>query len=81
MGFFKKKNNTKIKHHSTSSSQTMKKSSIKELKTNLQENIQIIRDSLGKSSDIIIRDIRIGKEETIKAGIIYTNRLTDTPSL
>ena len=36
---------------------------------------------MGKSTDIIIREIRIGKEGTIKAGIIYTDGLTDTASL
>ncbi|MGG0655456.1 spore germination protein [Rummeliibacillus pycnus] len=81
MGFFKKKSNSKLHTNSISTSQMMKTSSTDELKTNLQENIQIIKDSLGKSSDIIIREIRIGKEETIKAGIIYTDGLTDTTSL
>lgn len=79
MGFFKKKSNTNIKSNSTS--QMMKISSINELKTNLQENIQTLKDTLGESSDIIIREILIGKEGTIKAGIIYTDGLTDTPSL
>ncbi|TQR19917.1 spore germination protein [Psychrobacillus vulpis] len=81
MSFFRKKSNSKIHSNSISTSQMMKTSSTNELKTNLQENIQIIKDSLGKSSDIIIREIRIGKEETIKAGIIYTDGLTDTDSL
>ncbi len=80
MGIFKKKNN-KIKPQSTSPDQKMKKSSIIELNTSLQENIQFINTSLGKSTDIIIREIRIGNEGTIKAGIIYTDGLTDTPSL
>lgn len=80
MGFFKKKNN-KIKPQSTSPDQTLKKSSNNELNTSLQENIQFINTSLGKSADIIIREIQIGKEGTIKAGIIYTDGLTDTPSL
>lgn len=79
MSFFRKKSNSKI--HSNSTSQMMNTSTTNELKTNLQENIQRIKDSLGKSSDIIIREIRIGKEETIKAGIIYTDGLTDTDSL
>ena len=80
MGIFKKKNN-KIKPQSTSPDQTMKKSSIKELNTSLQENLQFINTSLGKSTDIIIREINIGKEGSIKAAIIYTDGLTDTPSL
>lgn len=81
MGFFKKKSNSKLHSNSISTSQMLKTSSTNELKTNLQENLQRIKDSLGKSSDIIIREIRFGKEETIKAGIIYTDGLTDTTSL
>ncbi|MGE7693783.1 spore germination protein [Lysinibacillus sp. NPDC094177] len=81
MGFFKKKSNSKLHSNSISTSQMLKTSSAIELKTNLQENLQRIKDSLGKSSDIIIREIRIGKDETIKAGIIYTDGLTDTASL
>ncbi|AMO85250.1 GerA spore germination protein [Solibacillus isronensis B3W22] len=51
------------------------------IKTNLQQNLQFIKDALGTSSDIVIREILLGKEETIKAGIIYTDGLTDTTSL
>ncbi|WP_397538939.1 spore germination protein [Rummeliibacillus pycnus] len=81
MGFFRKKSNSKMHSNSISTDQIMTTSSTNELKSNLQENIQIIKDSLGKSSDIIIREIRIGKEESIKAGIIFTDGLTDTASL
>lgn len=56
MGFFKKKSNSKIHSNSISASQMMTTSSTNELKANLQENIQIIKDSIGKSSDIIIRN-------------------------
>lgn len=81
MGFFRKKSNSKMHSNSISTSQMMKTNSVNKLKTNLQENLQRIKDSLGKSSDIIIREIRVGKEETIKAGIIYTDGLTDTTAL
>lgn len=90
MGLFKKRRNFKIQYKSTSQKQMQMATSINqkqtagpinELKTFLQENIKIIKDTLGESSDIIIREIRIGKEGTIKAGIIYTDGLTDTPSL
>lgn len=81
MGFFEKKINNKIQPNSTSTSQKTNKSPTNDIKPNLQENIQIIKDSLGESSDIIIREINIGKEESIKAAIIYTDGLTDTPSL
>lgn len=75
MDFFKRKSSTKIISNSISASPT------KKLKTNLHENIQTLKDSLGESSDIIIREILIGKESTIKTDIIYTDGLTDTPSL
>ena len=78
MGFFKNKNKNKIQPKSTSSSQTKNKNSTNDIKTNLQENIHILKDSLGDSTDIIIREINIGKEESIKAGIIYTDGLTNT---
>lgn len=81
MGFFEKKINNKIQPNSTSTSQRTNKSPTKYIKPNLQENIQIIKDSLGESSDIIIREINIGKDGSIKAAIIYTDGLTDTPSL
>ena len=81
MGFFKNKNKNKIQPKSTSPSQTTNKNSTNDIKTNLQENIHILKDSLGDSTDIIIREINIGKEESIKAGIIYTDGLTNTPSL
>lgn len=50
---------------------------LKELKGNLEK----IQHQLGNSSDIIIREIRIGKDESIKAAIIYTDGLTDTTSM
>lgn len=79
MGFFKKKNNTKVQ--STSTSQTKEPSSPNDLKTSLQDNIQTVKDSLGESSDIVIREIRIGKGGSVKAGIFYTDGLSDTPAL
>ncbi|PID23338.1 spore germination protein [Sporosarcina sp. P7] len=79
MGFFKKKTNTK--EQSTSPSQTKETSSPNDLKTSLQDNIQFVKDSLGESSDIVIREIRIGQGGSVKAGIFYTDGLTDTPSL
>ncbi len=51
------------------------------LKTNLQENIQHIKNSLGNSSDIVIREIQIGSERQIKAAIIYTDGLADSKSI
>jgi spore germination protein KA len=93
MGFFKKKSNNKSKPSSSSTNQTSAANQINganqkstanqknALKTNLQENIQTVKDTLGESSDIVIREIQIGKDGTIKAGILYTDGLTDTVSL
>lgn len=79
MGFFKKKVNTKVQ--STPPSQTKENTSPNGLKTSLQDNIQFVKDSLGSSTDIVIREIRIGKGGSVKAGIFYTNGLSDTPAL
>ena len=76
MWFLKKKN-----PYTSLPSQPVESKQKDVLKTSLQQNLQTLKDTLGKSSDIIIREIRIGKEGTIKAGIIYTDGLTDTPSL
>ncbi|PIC82821.1 spore germination protein [Sporosarcina sp. P1] len=82
MGFFKKKGNSKVQ--STPPSQTKETSSTNstnDLKTSLQDNIQFVKDSLGESTDIVIREIRIGRGGSVKAGIFYTDGLSDTPSL
>ncbi|MGM0865214.1 MAG: spore germination protein [Bacillota bacterium] len=51
------------------------------LSENLKENLEIIKKELGNSDDIVIREIYIGKERRIKAGIIYTEGLIDAPSI
>lgn len=78
MGFFKKSNNKELKSSTSSQESESDKNT---LKSNLQENLKIIKDSLGESSDIIFREVRIGKVGKIKAGIIYTDGLTDTTTL
>ena len=82
MGFFNKYiDKNKSKPSASPPSQVKEPDNKNALKTNLQENLQKIKETLGTSSDIIIREIRIGKEGSLKAGIIYTDGLTDTPSL
>lgn len=81
MWFLKKKKIKELNPSPPSPSQAVAPQKKDALKTSLQQNIQTLKDTLGGSSDIIIREIRIGKEGTIKAGIIYTDGLTDTPSL
>lgn len=81
MRLLKKKNRKVLNPFTSLPSQSVEPNQKDGLNTSLQQNIQTLKDTLGKSSDIIIREIRIGKEGTIKAGIIYTDGLTDTPSL
>ncbi|MFJ8236169.1 spore germination protein [Ureibacillus sp. NPDC094379] len=70
-----------LNSNTTSPSQAMKPKQKDILKTSLKQNIQTLKDTFGKSSDIVFREIRIGKEGTIDATIIYTDGLTDTHSL
>ncbi|KKI88446.1 spore gernimation protein KA [Bacillus sp. SA1-12] len=51
------------------------------LNKSLKENIKIVKEALGNSDDIIIREIRIGKKREMKAGIFYADGLTDAPSI
>lgn len=51
------------------------------LNTSLKHNIQQIKTALGHSGDIIIREIPIGTEGMIRAGIIYTEGLVNTSSV
>ncbi|MCZ8532540.1 spore germination protein [Psychrobacillus psychrodurans] len=51
------------------------------LKTSLEENLQYIKKTLGKSSDIVIREINIGYEGKIRVGIIYTAGLSNSETL
>ncbi|WP_313894932.1 spore germination protein [Psychrobacillus sp.] len=81
MWFSKKKNNKELTLSIPSSTQAVGSNQKAALQTSLQQNIQTLKDTLGKSSDIIIREIRFGKEGNINAGIIYTDGLTDTHSL
>ncbi|SIT72307.1 spore germination protein [Edaphobacillus lindanitolerans] len=50
------------------------------LQKSLQDNLLLLKVTLGESTDVIIREIRIGREG-IPAGILYTDGLTDTASL
>ncbi|MER2060191.1 MAG: spore germination protein [Niallia sp.] len=81
MRFFKRKNTKKSNSAIPSQYQAVDPIQKDALKTSLQENIQTIKDTLGASTDIVFREIRIGKEGSINAGIIYTDGLTDTTSL
>ncbi|WP_409344451.1 spore germination protein [Paenibacillus sp. MBLB4367] len=43
----------------------------------LQPNLQTIKETLGFSSDLVVREIRIGISGSIKAGIVYTEGMAD----
>lgn len=47
------------------------------LKINLTENIELLKKSLGKSSDIIIREFKAGEAGKIQIAIAYTDGLAD----
>ncbi|KRE38724.1 spore germination protein [Paenibacillus sp. Soil522] len=47
------------------------------LNESLDENIRKIKKDLGSSDDIIIREIRIGNEGSIKIAVLYTDGLAD----
>lgn len=81
MRFFKKKKTNKLTTADPSPNQKVDPNQTDGLKASLQENLQTIKDMLGKSTDIVFREIRIGKEGSINAGIIYTDGLTNTTSL
>ncbi|WLD91697.1 spore germination protein [Alkalihalobacillus sp. AL-G] len=78
MRHFKKRRKQSLSSQINQSHEPLQKDG---LKANLNENIQIIKEALGNSDDIIIREIRIGKERKLKAAIFYTEGLIDTPSI
>ncbi len=55
------------KHHSTSVS----------LSKNLEENLKILREALGSSNDVIIREIKISPHSNVDAAVIYIDGLVD----
>lgn len=82
MSFFKKKRKiNSIKRSSLDQDDQSKETNNDLLKASLKENIQQVKQMLGNSSDIVIREILIGKEGLVKAGIIYTDGLVDTNSI
>ncbi|OAS15795.1 spore germination protein [Paenibacillus oryzisoli] len=81
MDFFKKLTKSRIRH--TSSKQIISgiDSSLGRLHVNLQENIQTVKNKLGNSSDIIVRELTIGREVKFNVCMLFTDGLTDTLSV
>lgn len=82
MDFFKKRSNKKKSKRITNAHKNghpfLEQNN--QLNISLIENIEEIKKTLGNSDDIITREIQIGKEKRIKAGIIYTDGLIDSES-
>lgn len=47
------------------------------LSKNLEGNLQILRDTLGQSSDVVIRDMKISSNSNVDAAVIYIDGLVD----
>ncbi len=47
------------------------------LSKNLEGNLAILKDTLGESSDVIIRDMKIGSNSNVDAVVIYIDGLVD----
>ncbi|MCY9549721.1 spore germination protein [Lysinibacillus xylanilyticus] len=52
-----------------------------ELYSSLSQNLKIIKNALGNSDDLIIREITVGKAEKYAFAIIYVDGLTDKISI
>ncbi|PLR98720.1 spore germination protein, partial [Bacillus canaveralius] len=51
------------------------------LKSSIQENIQFVKNAVGNSSDVTIRQIRIGNKANIRAAVLYTDGLADAKAI
>ena len=59
----------------------LKNKTITSLSTSLPKNIKTIKNSIGNSNDIIIREFLIGKPIEVPIAIIYTDGLADNTSI
>ncbi|MGM0750656.1 MAG: spore germination protein [Bacillota bacterium] len=66
---------------STTHDENKDSSKVDQLHPNLEENLKSISKAIGNSDDVVIRKIKIGKERSINAGIIYTDGIVDTKSI
>ncbi|WFD09642.1 spore germination protein [Tepidibacter hydrothermalis] len=78
MKFFNKLFNTQEKHTVTNKSiQSENVNVFKPLHDNLSDNITFIKGTIGESSDIVIKEFRIGEDDKNKICIIYADGLAD----
>jgi spore germination protein KA len=47
------------------------------LSQNLEENLRVLREALGSSSDVIVRDMKISSDSNVDAAVIYIDGLVD----
>lgn len=47
------------------------------LSKNLEESLNILRDNLGQSNDVIIRRVKIGSDRNVDAAVVYIDGLID----
>ncbi len=69
--------NIKKRQETLQFEETTLPSNKRELGDNLQENLQHIKDTLGNSSDLAVREFKIGNSDVYRAAIIYMDGLTD----
>ncbi|MDQ0858850.1 spore germination protein [Bacillus sp. V2I10] len=81
MSFFKKKIKKSINQSSIDHKDERNEINEDMLSTNLNVNIQHVKQLLGNSSDLVIREIQIGKGRLFKACLFYTDGLVDTNSI
>ncbi|MED0967010.1 spore germination protein [Bacillus paramycoides] len=82
MNFMKKMFKLGLKHSVVQECSDFENVQKKEpLKINLQENLKKIKETLGYSTDLIIREISIGNREKVSIGILYIDGLSDTDSI
>ena len=81
MGFIKRTIKNIFKRSSSAQNSLTGTNKKEPLKPNLQDLIQHVKNSLGNSSDLVIREFSIGKKGHIQAAVMYTDGLADTNSI
>lgn len=81
MNFFEKWASNALKNSFEKDSNPQQAESKIPLHTILQENIKQIKETLGNSTDIVIREVDIGRSGNLSIGIIYTDGLTDQKAI
>ncbi|MED3867207.1 spore germination protein, partial [Priestia megaterium] len=54
---------------------------IERIQVSLSENLNIIKQKTGSSSDIVIREIKMGMDSAIKTAIVYVDGIVDNQSI